>query len=231
MKNNKIKGILIVAVAAIFGVLAVISAYKRINKDYLNENIFMEKPKNFSQETIIKKGETFVSEDGLLKIENKGGGHKILVEGGDLPYAVWVLKFQNKEKEVEPKSGETIFENGYVITLLEQEFYGAYSKIKIEKPETKELLFGNVLSMKEYESAVAPDGLKLTARINTLHSYDEDNNLTTSLMVELNAEKGNRKETISVYQNEKTEWQGYVFSIKDINPKAPHNFELIVEKQ
>ena len=68
-----------------------------------------------------------------LTITNKGGGHGILIEGGDLSFTNIELRTSNKKETVIINESEQKLWNGYLITIKEMGQDGEHIKFGVKK--------------------------------------------------------------------------------------------------
>ncbi|MBU3895878.1 hypothetical protein KKG36_00960 [Patescibacteria group bacterium] len=114
------------------------------------------KPDVMEKEVIIKKGETV--QVGPLSIENRGGGHAILIEGGDLPYTSLILRLKDKEEKIEisdshqGKPSEK-FWNGYLLIVEEMGWDGESVKLLVKKLVDVKMEFGTPFAVRRYQTA------------------------------------------------------------------------------
>ena len=114
------------------------------------------KPEVMEKEVIIKKGETV--QVGPLSIENRGGGHAILIEGGDLPYTELFLKLGEKEERVEISAPyqnrpSEKFWNGYLLIVEEMGWDGESVKLLVKKLVDVKMEFGAPFVVRKYQTA------------------------------------------------------------------------------
>jgi hypothetical protein len=84
-----------------------------------------------------------------LTITNKGGGHSILEDGRDLPYANIELKTIGKKETIMASSSEQKLWNNYLITFEEVGWDGEYIKFRIKKVGAPKITQNQALDMAE----------------------------------------------------------------------------------
>lgn len=111
---------------------------------------------------------------GELIIAVRGGGHKILIEGGDRSYAEIELK---KEKESKtfyffPQDAFSFY--GYLVQALDIGWNGETVRLLVKKPVLKELLFGKEVIAHRFETLKSKGIEIMFFSVKTIGQYDEN---------------------------------------------------------
>lgn len=89
-----------------------------------------------------------------LTVTNKGGGHEILTEGGDLAFADIELKALNKKETIAAYSSGQKLWNGYLIIFEEVGWDGEFVKFNVKKVGEPKINENQALDMvEEYAKA------------------------------------------------------------------------------
>jgi hypothetical protein len=115
---KKIFFIVVIVILIILGVVI-------IEKNIIFQEKYMEK------NIILNEGQSDTFEN--ITITNIGGGHKILVKGGDMSYADIELKINDKIKSIMMKDNDQLLWNGYLIAITETGWNGDYIKLFVKK--------------------------------------------------------------------------------------------------
>lgn len=187
----------------------------------------------FDHSFIIEKDKCVTFPDGF-SITNVGGGHKKLLDRSDLPFGTFLLRLNNQKERIillapsKKEDGNKKFWNGFLITNLEQEFYGRYSKLLVHKPATKIFELGKPFELKLYETGIAAHGLKIVL-LTHAKTWDglagcEGKTFYITLNVSLN----DTSQDIYIIEGvEPIASQGHLFTLLEINASK---VQLVIDK-
>ena len=141
----------IIAVAILTLIIIFISYFVMIY--FRNTKFAILKKEIKGEEIVLYPHENATVDD--LTITHKGGGHKILIEGGDESYAVLDLKIKGRKTTEELStlmisSSEKKFWKGYLIGVKEMGWNGEPVALLIDRFQEENLEFGKEIFLQKY---------------------------------------------------------------------------------